>query len=417
MRSFLSLILVALLSPWFPTFAQETLPDQVESDQPRENSQKFKIPNFQELLEHPKLKKLSEPTQAWIENEKGIRAARNPYYRYLYEKKRAEKEIEQELKDFSVQAENETATFDNANKLKQLKITEDQLYMLRKHSTLPIFYMGFRHDFHQGLTLDRLYVFVEGDPGKILPDEELNNYLYRNLHFGAGGHDYRASDIAAFFNAAAKAKVKLNPMEERLLAELKKLGLMKQVESGLEASSEVALISAYAKSLHYAIDHEFNHALYFTDKAYRQTAQELWNDLDDQDKNLVRELMLATFSDVYAFEQDEDLFLREFIAYFRAPQDLIKHYIEPIGKEILESNDPIQIQAQKYFDRHGYLQKEIVRRIIHLGERVLSIDAKSKGYVPDQPDEKPLEGASFNERAKDIIDFAIPTVSSHQCPA
>jgi hypothetical protein len=159
------------------------------------------------------------------------------------------------------------------------KNRKGQPYFVLKCSGEPIFYFGFPGldgEEVQGLAFDRLSIFVEVKPGFVATDEELYKISQKMDLMGGGGHDYRLSDIARFFTQLEKKQIRLNAMEERLKQELTQAGLLTRKGNRYQQKEEVAIISTSTLRLNRStLDHELNHAIYFTDMGYRMAAKQL----------------------------------------------------------------------------------------------------------------------------------------------
>jgi hypothetical protein len=211
---------------------------------------------------------------------------------------------------------------------------KDRLYSSQTFSEGPIIFMTFENGIIQALAFDRLYAFVESKwAGKMLDDESLSVLMTTAgasvERSDSGGHDYKSVDIAHFYSQAEVEKISLNAVEKRLLEDLLSGKLLVKTPAGYEASSSFALLGVSQYGTSADREHEFNHRVYFTDKPYRSAAERLWFSLSADEKNLANQVM-ETFSG-YDFKNDDDLFLLEFIAFFRDPEDLIKSYLKPIG--------------------------------------------------------------------------------------
>ena len=117
----------------------------------------------------------------------------------------------------------------------------------------------------------RLAFFVEkaGFRGHLATDADI-----AALH-GWNAHDYRAEDLAAFFEAARKTKFPLNAEETELRRILLASGLIRKAASaeGFITSGEGAIISISRESVDYLrtlfITHEGFHGIFFQDKEFR----------------------------------------------------------------------------------------------------------------------------------------------------
>ena len=157
----------------------------------------------------------------------------------------------------------------------------------------------------------RLAYFVEkkGFRGQILSNEELKG------RHGWNANDYRASDLAAFFNRAAETHAELYAEEILLRDILVREGVLvregEKLKEGKGAINSMALESGPALRYRF-FTHEASHGIYFTQKKYRDFVKETWESLDSDDRELWRLYLGWNGYD----PEDEDLMMNEFQAYF-----------------------------------------------------------------------------------------------------
>ncbi|MDR2134563.1 MAG: hypothetical protein LBP27_05590, partial [Treponema sp.] len=153
----------------------------------------------------------------------------------------------------------------------------------------------------------RLAFFTEkaGFRGRLAADEEI-----AGLH-GWNAHDYRAEDLARFFDAARKSNFPLLA-EERELEEI-------LVESGIVrrngGAGEGGVISISRESAAYLrlrfMAHEGFHGLFFIDEDFRNFSRERWEKFPRQAKRF-----LASFFDFQRYDTGDDyLVVNEFMAH------------------------------------------------------------------------------------------------------
>jgi hypothetical protein len=70
-----------------------------------------------------------------------------------------------------------------------------------------------------------------------------------------------------------------------------------------------------------AYEHEFNHGLYFTNKKYNEAAKNLFREFPQ--KVQIKAVQLFQQNTELYNPNDEDLLIRELIAYFHGPLELI----------------------------------------------------------------------------------------------
>jgi len=127
----------------------------------------------------------------------------------------------------------------------------------------------------QDAYLKRLAFFVEkeGFRGRLAEDREL-----AGLH-GWNAHDYRAEDLAAFFDKAERASFPLSAPELELREILEREGILLR-EGGRIRPGRGVFISISRESTSYLralfLNHEASHALFFLDGRYRDLARSLW---------------------------------------------------------------------------------------------------------------------------------------------
>ncbi len=156
----------------------------------------------------------------------------------------------------------------------------------------------------------RLAFFVEkaDSAGELLTDEALEG------KHGWNAHDYKAEDLARFFNTAAEEAFPLGE-KERLLEEiLEKNGVIRKAQ-GRWLPGEGGLIALSQESPPHLRDlfmaHEGYHGIFFSDIRYRNLSFSIWNDLSALEQRFWREFLLLREYNA----QDEYLVVNEFQAY------------------------------------------------------------------------------------------------------
>jgi len=162
----------------------------------------------------------------------------------------------------------------------------------------------------QDRMLKRLAFFVEktGFRGRLVPDSEIES-----LH-GWNAHDYRAEDLACFFDKALKEFFPLSE-EER---ELEKILLNEKIiceEHGSIVSGSGAIISISRESPDYLryrfMAHEGFHGLYFIDEDFRNFSRQRWEQLPITAKRFI----VSYFGFQQYDTNDEYLIINEFMAH------------------------------------------------------------------------------------------------------
>ncbi|RZJ06490.1 MAG: hypothetical protein EOP39_19030 [Rubrivivax sp.] len=172
----------------------------------------------------------------------------------------------------------------------------------------------------QGQALNRAAALLEKGRGgreRVLHDEELHALVTSsgdNMATFFLGHDYRADDLARFFNLAQAQGVSLNGGEQRLLDLLLQVGLISRQPSGATAayagSGVGALISfsgpqdddPYTQPDERldgvrrasVLQHELSHGRFFVDTAYREHCWRFWRErLTDAERETWRRYLDA----------------------------------------------------------------------------------------------------------------------------
>ena len=162
----------------------------------------------------------------------------------------------------------------------------------------------------QDKMLKRLAFFVEkkGFRGRLAPDSEI-----KELH-AWNAHDYRAQDLAAFFDAAKKTNFPLLDEERQLEKILLNEKIIRE-SSGSITAGEGGIVSISRESAEYLrygfIAHEGFHGIFFTDADFRDFSRRRWEQLPAAAKRF-----LTSFFDFQQYDiKDEYLLVNEFMAY------------------------------------------------------------------------------------------------------
>jgi hypothetical protein len=143
--------------------------------------------------------------------------------------------------------------------------------------------------------------------GSLLTDEEM-----AELH-GWNAHDYRAEDLARFFETARQQNFPLNPEERELETILlgadiiRRAGEISPGEGGLIAVSRES--PDYLRSLF--MIHEGYHGLFFIDPDFREFSRRRWENLDPA----ARRFITSYFDSQRYDPADSYLMINEFMAY------------------------------------------------------------------------------------------------------
>ena len=193
----------------------------------------------------------------------------------------------------------------------------------------------------QAQALNRLAVLVEKHDAprdRVLNDVELAAFIAGSgtsavtLYFG---HDYRASDIARFFNLAQAGGVALNPDELALRNLLIGYRFLREVDAGYAAVPPVqALVSVVqlqaddpATPQDETVDpglretilyHELSHGVFFTDKAYREHSERYWR----QELSAAERLLFRNFLSSAGYDpMNERIMINEMQAFLMHTPD------------------------------------------------------------------------------------------------
>jgi hypothetical protein len=162
----------------------------------------------------------------------------------------------------------------------------------------------------QDRLLKRLAFFTEkaGFRGRLARDSEI-----AALH-GWNAHDYRAEDLARFFQAARETNFPLLSEERELEQILLAAGIVKSVGGKLQAG-EGGLISISRESEDHLrtrfMAHEGFHGLFFIDEDFRSFSRQRWQQLAPVPKRSI----LAFFGFQQYDTADEYLVINEFMAH------------------------------------------------------------------------------------------------------
>ena len=160
----------------------------------------------------------------------------------------------------------------------------------------------------------RLAFFVEkaGFRGRLASDAEI-----AGLH-GWNAHDYRAEDLARFFEAARKSNFPLLPEERELELLLLGTGIIRRNAASEIIPGKGAIISLSRESdktdrglRPRFMAHEGFHGIYFIDEDFRDFSRRRWEIFPAPAKKF-----LLSFFDFQAYDiKDADLVINEFMAH------------------------------------------------------------------------------------------------------
>jgi hypothetical protein len=184
--------------------------------------------------------------------------------------------------------------------------------------------------------LKRLAFFVEkaGFRGRLAGDEEI-----ASLH-GWNAHDYRASSLAAFFEAARQKSFPLLKEEKELESILLNEGILRKGSGGTIEEGEGAIVSISRESETYLrtmfMVHEGFHGLYFIDSDFRDYSRRRWESLPQVPKRFI----LSYFGYQAYDTRDTDLVINEFMAHLlqQPVSQAAKYFGETLAGRIDESD-------------------------------------------------------------------------------
>jgi hypothetical protein len=156
----------------------------------------------------------------------------------------------------------------------------------------------------------RLAFFTEkkGFRGRLAADAEIET-----LH-GWNAHDYRAEDLARFYNAAAAENFPLLAEERELENILLQCGVLLRDGNGLRPGAGAAISisrqsSGYLRALF--MTHEGFHGLFFIDDDFREFSRRRWEGLSPAAKRFI-----LSWFDFQGYDvEDEYLVVNEFMAH------------------------------------------------------------------------------------------------------
>ena len=180
----------------------------------------------------------------------------------------------------------------------------------------------------------RLAFFVEkaGYKGRLLTDAEL-----KGKH-GYNAHDYKADDLARFFEKARLENFRLNDKELLLREILAYNGIIKISSGGEVTAGSGAVISISQESQAYLrttfIAHEGWHGIYFIDEEFRNTVASIYYTIDRRTLAYLRRYFQVTPSLNYDVN-DDYLMKNEFMAYLlqRPLSQTASYYVDMAKRE------------------------------------------------------------------------------------
>lgn len=195
----------------------------------------------------------------------------------------------------------------------------------------------------------RLAFFTEKkiSVGELMNDEDL-----KTLH-GWNAHDYKAPDLARFFNEALKLDFPLNNYE-LLLKELLLENDILKITGERVRPGKGGILSISRESderLRWLfLTHECYHGLFFSSDEYVNLVTEIWKNLSEEERDFWR-----IFLDMYGYNvHDEYLLINEFQAYLmQQDTSLSDSYFRSKINWILSRKPQLRIQMNSLLDSYG----------------------------------------------------------------
>jgi hypothetical protein len=192
----------------------------------------------------------------------------------------------------------------------------------------------------------RLAFFVEkrGYRGRLVSNEE-----FSGLH-GFNAHDYRAEDLARFFQAAREELFELNPEEELLKEILLRNGIIRERGTFTPGRGGILSISrsSYPVLRRNLLTHECYHGLFFSLPEFKKAAIQAWERLAEDEKEFWR----LFFRWVGYDTEDPYLTVNEYQAYLlQQPRSGVRYYFATLTASRLISSYPGQAAGVREFLR------------------------------------------------------------------
>ncbi len=255
------------------------------------------------------------------------------------------------LPDFSVQSvDSDSAELSDLGRILKSPAGGTDFELYRWDIIPSVLVFDFKNYDRQDAYLKRLAFFVEkaGYKGRLAPDSQI-----KNLH-GWNAHDYRAEDLARFFEKARAASFRLDPEEEELRNILVKRGIILE-QNGSYVPGAGAIVSITHESEGYLralfMNHEISHAVFFTDPDYRAFVQQLWSSMSQDEKWF----WYAYFRWMVYDTSDSYLMANEFQAYLvQQTVGGAEHYFtENLADRLAEKHPELKDKIDTYMKNYG----------------------------------------------------------------
>jgi hypothetical protein len=225
----------------------------------------------------------------------------------------------------------------------------------------------------------RLAFFVEkrGYRGRLVSNEE-----FADLH-GFNAHDYRAEDLARFFQQVREELFPLNPEEELLKEILLTNGIIR--DDGIFSPGRGGILSisrsSYPMLRRHLLTHECAHGMFFSLPEFREASFQAWDRLSDQEQ----EFWKLFFRWVGYDTEDPYLTVNEYQAYlFQQPRSGVRYYFTDLTASRLISSYPgqapwvqelIRSDPERFTRAFDDLENSLVRIAGLEGGRVIELES------------------------------------------
>ena len=186
------------------------------------------------------------------------------------------------------------------------------------------------------------YVEKPGSRGLILANEDIEK-----LH-GWNAHDYKADDLASFFNKSRELNFSLNPEEDLLKAILLENSVIKE-EKGAYYPGNGGILSISQESKDHLrrifITHEGYHGIFFSSPGFRDRCRKVWEVVDPELKDF-----WYLFLEYKSYNTEDDyLVVNEFMAYNlqQEAEKILPYFFDHIIPKLIK----------KYPDKADFLEK------------------------------------------------------------
>jgi len=237
-----------------------------------------------------------------------------------------------------------------ADDLYELKLPEGCKWKIYKIRNFDIYHIEFATSELQNLAFKRYGWFQDGVGQQVWDDKQLNEKR------PAPAYDLTNRGLPEFYNRASEEGVKPNDLENELKDLFASLGIIQVYLDGrTTASGRASSIISCAQDMgkvfglydrKYAIDHELNHALNFTNKLFKASIAAAWRQFSEPQIDAIR-ARLISFSDLYEDRDPQVFFGKEATAYlagYKGPKDSDGFKGSLLGAEDLGSKEKDLLQ-------------------------------------------------------------------------